>query len=210
MKSRKRNLSKYLELLHYVNKKKGFYTFLSQNIWKLIITIAIFMAIFWVLTHFVFDFNHFVCTHLNQYPAWLIMGILFLSECFTGILSPDVFIVWAKSFEHPYRIVFILASLSYIGGVISYSYGRLLYNIPMVKYWIDEKFQQQFRLLKKFGGVLIVISALAPLPFSPTSVVTGAVRYPFKSYLLLATTRYLRFYGYAWFLFLVVKHSGPC
>lgn len=210
MEKKKRALQRYIEVLHYANKKKGFYAFLSKNVWNLLLTISVFMGIFWILTNYVFDFNHFVCEHLNQYPAWMIMGILFLSESFTGILSPDIFIVWAKSFEHPYRIVFVLASLSYIGGVISYGYGRLLYNVSFIKYWIDEKFQNQFRLLKKFGGVLIVVSALAPLPFSPMSVVTGAVRYPLKSYLILASTRYVRFYGYAWFLYLVVKNSGPC
>lgn len=210
MEKKKRDLPRYFEVIHYVNKKKGVYAFISKNVWKLILTISFFMGIFWILTHYVFDFNHFVCEHLNKYPVWLIMGILFLSESFTGILSPDIFIVWAKSFEHPYRIVFILATLSYLGGVISYGYGRLLYNVSFIKYWIDEKFKEQFRLLKRFGGILIVVSALAPLPFSPMSVVTGAIRYPFKNFLILAATRYLRFYGYAWFLYLVVKNSGPC
>ncbi|RCX03801.1 YqaA family protein [Schleiferia thermophila] len=210
MEKKNRSFGKYLEILHYANRKRGVYSFLGKNLWKLLLTIAVFMVIFWVLTHYVFDFNHFVCTHLTKYPAWLIMGFLFLSECFTGILSPDIFIVWAKSFEYPYRIVFILASLSYIGGIISYSYGRLFYRIKVVRYWIDDKFKEQFDLLKKFGGILIVTSALAPLPFSPVSVVTGAIKYPFKKYVLLASTRYLRFYGYAWFLYMVVKNSGPC
>lgn len=134
----------------------------------------------------------------SRLPNWLIVGTLFLSECFTGILPPDMYIIWAKSFKHPYLVVFILALSSYVGGIISWFIGTQLHRLKKVKQWVDIKFAEQFKLFRKFGGLVIFISALTPLPFSPVSVVAGMVDYPIKKYLLVALSRFLRFFLYAY------------
>lgn len=140
----------------------------------------------------------------SKLPNWLIIGTLFISECFTGILPPDMYILWAKSFEHPYLIVFILAVSSYIGGIISWYIGTQLHRLKNVKKWVDIKFAEQFKLFKKYGGLVIFISALTPLPFSPVSVVAGIVEYPLRAYLLVALSRFLRFFLYAYVFYQVL------
>ncbi len=133
----------------------------------------------------------------SHLPNWLIVGTLFLSECFTGILPPDMYIIWAKSLPHPYFMVFILALSSYVGGIISWFIGTQLHRLKRVKQWVHIRFSEQFKTFKKYGGLVIFISALTPLPFSPVSVVAGMVEYPFRLYWLVALSRFLRFFLYA-------------
>jgi membrane protein YqaA with SNARE-associated domain len=137
----------------------------------------------------------------SRLPNWLIVGTLFISECFTGILPPDMYILWAKSLDYPYLMVFILALSSYVGGIISWYIGTQLHRLKRVKQWVHIKFSEQFKTFRKFGGLVIFISALTPLPFSPVSVVAGMVEYPFKNYLLVALSRFLRFFLYAFVLY---------
>ncbi len=137
----------------------------------------------------------------SKLSPWLIITTLFISECFTGILPPDMFIIWAKTLDHPYLMVFVLALVSYTGGIISWYIGTKLHKLNRVKKWVDVKFKEQFALFKKFGGLVIFISALTPLPFSPISVVSGIVGYPLKSYLLVALSRFLRFFLYAFVIY---------
>lgn len=134
----------------------------------------------------------------SRLPNWLIVGTLFISECFTGILPPDMYILWAKSLSYPYFMVFILALSSYIGGMVSWYTGTQLHRLKKVKQWVDIKFAEQFETFKKYGGLVIFISALTPLPFSPVSVVAGMVGYPFRLYWIVALSRFLRFFLYAY------------
>lgn len=198
------------KLYHHYLDRSGGYKFMWKNLFKLIGVLVVFAAVVWFISAFLIDFDHIMCNVMTRFPDWVIIGTLFLSESFTGILSPDVFILWGKAQPNGNTMVFILALVSYTGGVISYSYGRLLYRIPKVKFWVREKFQEQFKLIKKFGGLLIFLSTLTPLPYSPVSVVAGVIKFPLKWYLFLSLARFARFYLYAYLLYSVVQSQGPC
>jgi membrane protein YqaA with SNARE-associated domain len=94
-------------------------------------------------------------------------------------------------------MVSVLAVLSYVGGVIAYFIGKYIGSQPKIEQWILSKFSKRFKLIQKWGGVLIVFAALFPLPFSSICLVAGAVRFPFKTFLLLGLFRFARFFGYA-------------
>jgi membrane protein YqaA with SNARE-associated domain len=95
----------------------------------------------------------------------------------------------------------LLALVSYIGGVLSYFVGKRIHYFPIVQKWINNRFQEQSLQLKKFGGLLIFLSAIAPLPFAPVCTIAGIVNFRLRLFLILATTRFLRFFLYAFFIF---------
>lgn len=190
--------------MHNYYKRTGRYTFIGKNLLRLIAVLVGFAVFVWLFTTYVIDLDKMEELIFSHLPNWLIVGTLFLSECFTGILPPDMFILWARTFEHPYLVVFILALSSYVGGIISWFIGTRLHHLKRVKQWVDIKFAEQFKLFRKYGGLVIFISALTPLPFSPVSVVAGMVDYPIGKYLLVALSRFLRFFLYAYIFYQVL------
>jgi membrane protein DedA with SNARE-associated domain len=60
-------------------------------------------------------------------------------------------------------------------------------------------------MIEKWGGLVIIMAALFPLPFAMISTIAGIVKYPFKTYLLYGLTRYIRFYLYAIVIFGALK-----
>ncbi|MCH8555650.1 MAG: VTT domain-containing protein [Schleiferiaceae bacterium] len=191
-------------LTHEYYKRKGGYRFLGQNFLKLLIFLAIAAAGLYAFSEFVLDINSVTNYIFKRFEPWFIVLTLFISESFTGILPPDLYILWAADATvlHPWILVFILATVSYLGGVISYAYGTQLIKIRWVHRYVNEKFAEQFEQIRRFGGLLIFIAAIAPLPFSPISVVAGVVKFPFRKYLFVALSRYVRFFLYALVLFL--------
>lgn len=189
---------------HNYFKRTGRYRFMGKNVLRLILVIGAFVLALWGFTTFVLDIDQMEEMIFSQLPNWLIFTTLFLSECFTGILPPDMYIIWAKTFPHPYLVVFFLAVLSYTGGIISWAIGTQIHRLKRVKLWVDYKLKEQVKLFRRYGGLVIFISALTPLPFSPVSLVAGMIEYPFRLYWLVALSRFLRFFLYAYFLYQVI------
>lgn len=171
---------------------------------RLLLILAAFAGFVWFVTTYIIDLEAIMDYVFFSLPDSMVITTLFISECFLGILPPDLYILWARTFDDPYFMVFILASVSYLGGIISWFIGKQIYRIPQVQIWVHKKFSELFRTFKKYGGLLIFISAMAPLPFSPVSTVAGVVNYPFGKYLIIALSRFLRFFLYAYVLYRVV------
>jgi len=73
--------------------------------------------------------------------------------------------------------------------------------MPTVYEYLEVKMQKHVKMIRKWGGFLIVVGALLPIPFSMTSIAAGAIKYSFKNYLLFGMIRFLRFYLYALVIF---------
>ncbi|MCC5915968.1 MAG: hypothetical protein JJU02_01440 [Cryomorphaceae bacterium] len=210
MAKNKRALKERSKLYHQYYKRTGGYSFLGQNMIKLLVVLGVFGALLYVLSTYVLDVETLMCDWFTRFPPWMVIATLFASECFLGLLPPDAYILWGKTFAHPYFIVLILAAVSYLGGLISYGYGTLLYKIPQVNFWIEEKFAIQFSQIRRFGGLLVFLAAMAPLPFSPVSMVAGMVRFPFRLFWTIALARFLRFFLYAMILYAFLPGFQPC
>ena len=189
-----------LNTYHHYYKRKGVYTFLWKNSLKISIGFAMVIAGFLIFKEYVPNYNTKLESVLNSINTWWALSIFFLSETILGLIPPDLFIVWTKKFDSPYKMVSLLAILSYVGGVLAYFIGRYVGSLPLVESWILTKFDKHFVMIRKWGGVLIVFAALFPLPFSSVCSVAGAVRFPFKTFLILGLFRFIRIFGYALFL----------
>ena len=112
-----------------------------------------------------------------------IFVIFFASESFLGLLPPEIFIAWTDQTVHPFANLALLSLLSYLGGVVSYGIGRGVLYIPSVHNYVEIKIEKQIENIRKWGGILIVVGALLPLPFSIASMAAGIIKYDFKTYL---------------------------
>ncbi|MGB0176797.1 MAG: YqaA family protein [Owenweeksia sp.] len=189
---------------HHYFKRTGRYRFMGKNLLRVFAVIAAFAVGAWLVTNYLIDLDTVMSFIFNRFSKWTVVATLLISESVIGLLPPDLYIFWAKTLSRPYTMVLILALASYTGGIISYLVGTQLYKLPRVKQWVHIRFAEQFATFRKYGGLLIFISAMAPLPFSWVSVVSGVVKYPFPKYLLIALSRLLRFFLYAFIFYQVL------
>ncbi len=194
--AKQKNIKDKASIYHKHYKRTGLYALVWKNVFVVVGVLAAAVITLIILDKF-FDVEAYftqIVESLNPKHVYL---FFFVSETFLGLVPPDIFIVWGKHFEFPYLIVTYLAVLSYIGGVLSFLIGKQIRKIPLVNNFVEKKFADNYRLIQQYGGLIIVISALLPLPYSTISMVAGTVHYRLKSYLLLGLTRFIRFFLYA-------------
>ena len=199
----KNSVSKRLGLLNRYFKITRFYSFLKHTAFKGVFLIVIFIAIVFLLDTFVVDINLLLSNFVDSFSPLVIFTIFLISESILGLLPPEVFIVWVSKSSFPYLFLFTLASISYLGGVISYFIGGRLFLIPAVKNYIEFKIANHIVNLRKWGGVFVFLGAVSPLPHSMVSMACGLIKYNFKNYLLWSLFRYVRFLVYALVIFQV-------
>jgi len=198
--SKPRSFSRKTWLTHEFLKRSGRYRFIGQNLWKLSISLVVLGTVIGLVNHFFIDIDVLMENLFSRFSDWAILAVFFASESLLGLIPPDLFIFWTATFNSPWLMIGLLAVLSYGGGVISFYLGQNLRRFPAINNWVHFKFRQQVLVFHKFGGLLIFVAALTPLPFSPISVIAGAVEYPFKSYWKMALSRVLRFFLYGFIL----------
>ncbi len=193
--------TKRLKLLNRYYKITNFYSFLKDTSIKGGIVIIIFVAILIMLEYFLFDFNSILDNLVAMYPPQIIFSFFFVSETIMGIIPPEIFIAWASKSATPWLFLFILATMSYLGGIVAYYIGNRLFLIPTIKNHLENKITKHIENLRKWGGLFVFIGAMLPLPHSIVSLACGLIHYKFTNYLLWALFRYLRFAIYALLIF---------
>ena len=152
-------------------------------------------------------FNHYVDIDSSAFlqnlgdRVGLVFTIYFLSELILGIIPPEMFMMWSLELSHgrDYLTDLVtLAMISYIAGVAAYLFGLYFHRTVIYRYLRRRylgKFENYFY---KFGGFLLIVAAITPLPYSGICMITGAVNYPRRSFFLLTLFRFVRYavYGY--------------
>ncbi|WP_449532496.1 YqaA family protein [Flavobacterium sp.] len=192
---------KKLAVLNRYYKITQFYSFLKDTAVKGVVVILIFATVLVALEYFFLDFNHLLNTLVVKYSAEIILSFFLLSETVLGLVPPELFIAWASKSAMPWLFLFVLASLSYVGGILAYFIGNRLFLIPAVKNHIENKIAVHITNLRKWGGLFVFIGAMLPIPHSIVSVACGMIKYNFKHYLLWALFRYVRFIIYGFVIF---------
>ncbi len=189
-----------LHLLHQYYLYTGFYTFVGQAIKKALPYILVIIAAVFVLNKF-FNINEFLIHLTEILPVNGVLTFFFISEIFLGLVPPEIFIAWTGKLDLPWLYLSILALLSYLGGLCSYWIGIGITKIPRVHNYLEIKMKKQLKNSKKWGGFLIVVGALLPLPFSVSCMAAGIIGFPFKSVMLFGSLRLVRFLIYGLVIF---------
>lgn len=189
---------------HFFYYRKGFYTFLKQLLIKFGILMGVILLGLILFEYYTPGISYYFSKYSLVVSNEIILAVFFLSETILGLIPPDLFIVWAKQFSHPYAMVLLLAVLSYTAGFLSYYLGVKLGGIKKISELINIKFADEFKMLRSWGGFIIVIAALFPLPYSTMCLGAGMLRYSFRALVLLGLFRIVRFFAYAAVLYQVV------
>ena len=117
-----------------------------------------------------------------SYSSTFIFSFFLASETFLGIIPPEIFIAWASRSANPWFFLLILATISYVGGIISYLIGNRLFLIPSIKNHVENKIAKHIVNLRKWGGLFVLLGAISPIPHSLVSLASGLIKYNFKYY----------------------------
>ncbi|MFC5045380.1 YqaA family protein [Aquimarina hainanensis] len=205
MKSNSKSVKKTrLQLLHQYYSYTGFYKFLGKSLKKALPPILLFIAALLFINYFVVNINDLLIYVTENYSDYTVFGIFFASESILGLIPPEIFIAWSDKASSPITYLSILALLSYLGGVVSYFSGIAIAKIPTMKNYLEVKMAKHIKNTRKWGGFLIIVGALLPIPFAITSIAAGIIGYPLTNYLLFGLLRFLRFYLYAAAIFSLI------
>ena len=199
----KSKLGKRLSLINRYFKITQFYSFIKSTAFKGAIVAIIFIVLLLFVDSFIVDIGSLLTNLVETCSPLVILSVFLLSESFLGLLPPEIFIAWASKSSNSYLNLFLLSSISYIGGIISYFIGNRLFLIPSVKDHIELKIAKHITNLRKWGGIFVFLGAVSPIPHSIVSMACGLIKYNFKYYLLWSLFRFIRFLVYALVIFQV-------
>jgi membrane protein YqaA with SNARE-associated domain len=205
--ARKRKIktnSQKAKLLHYYYSRTGFYMFIWESLKKAFFPIVAVIISLFLFNKYIYNINDGLQTITETFSRLGILVTFFVSETVLGLLPPEIFIAWSKKTVSPVLNLSILATLSYLGGLISYFIGKTILKIKSVKEYLEVKMAENLKNTSKWGGFLIIVGALLPIPFSVTCMAAGMIKYPFKNVVFFGLFRFIRFAIYAWAIFSVV------
>jgi len=189
---------------HRYYKITGFYSFVMESIKRSLPPVLLIVALVALFHFFIMPLPEALDLAVAELPNYGVLGFFFVSETVLGLIPPELFIAWAGKTADPELNLFFIALLSYLGGMCSYFLGRWSLKIPAIHNYLEVKMAKQLIMARKWGGILIAVGALLPLPFSVGSLVAGMLRYPFKYWVLIGLLRFLRFAVYGAAIFSVV------
>ena len=193
-----------IRLLHQYYSYTGFYSFVWKSLKKAVLPIVLFIGALWAIDHYLLDIEDMLVTITETYAPIEVLAIFFLSESLLGLVPPELFIAWAGKSISPFLYLSLLATASYLGGIVSYYIGVGITKIPAVHNAMEVKMAKHIKNTRKWGGFLIIVGALLPIPFAMTSIAAGIIKLPFSSYLIFGLLRYARFYLYSLVIFEMV------
>ena len=177
-------------------------SFLFRNLIKGLLWFAVIITAFILLEGYIQENFKSHIDDIRANPG-ILYGIYTLSEIIFGILPPELFMmIWILDDIDLSGFIInlsILTVISYGAGILGYYIGKTFSKTPFYQNRIREKYLKQYeKSLKKFGGYLVFVGAVTPVPFSATCMLAGSVNMNFKNFLLICITRILRFSVYGW------------
>ena len=121
-------------------------------------------------------------------------SIYFFSEV-SSLFPPEIFILaldkstfWVYAWG-----VFVLSMFSYLAAICMYILGHFLGSMSWFHRFVYRFYKRELRQLKRFGALLVLLSALTPVPYAITCLLVGSSGLSPRSFMWYAAFRYLRF-----------------
>ena len=123
-----------------------------------------------------------------------------IAEVFFGLLPPELFMAWGleQGDNTTYiLIVSFLALISYGAGWFNFILGRNFRKLVIVRFLITKYLKKYIVYLDKYGGFLLIVAAVTPLPYTAICLLVGTLKYSPKKFFLYTLSRIARFAVYA-------------
>ncbi|WP_154856046.1 YqaA family protein [Cyclobacterium xiamenense] len=174
--------------------------FLLLNLLKSFFYLALLVGLFLLFRHFSTEEQRYAWFGSIYDNTVLVMGMFVLSEILFGIIPPEVFMLWSLETASigPYFLsIGILSVISYGAGFLNFTLGRWVRDKDWISRTRFPRLRRYMRLFEKYGGYLVVVASITPLPFSAISLLSGVGGLHPRTYLLLSLFRILRYFVYA-------------
>lgn len=173
--------------------------FLLRNLLKGILWLTILVTAY-ILAKKYLDFDLETLLGPLYENAFLIFTIFFTSEVIFGIIPPELFMFWALRNED--LIIYLgnivaLSIMSYFAGVLGYYIGSYFNSTRIYRLLRRNYLGRYEKLFNQYGGFLVIVAALTPLPFSAICMLVGAVKFSFRKFVWFSLFRFLRFLVYS-------------
>lgn len=189
------------KLLHQYYKYTGFYAFIWQGIKKAVLPTLLIVGVLFFINEKIININEGIVYATKNFSDLFLFSIFLISESILGLIPPDIFIAWTKNTDTPLLYLTTLAVLSYTGGVIAYFMGKSIASIPSVHQYMYSKMTKHIINMQKWGGFLIIVGALLPLPFAMACLAAGMINFNRKDFFLFSIFRIFRFVIYGFILY---------
>lgn len=175
--------------------------FLFKNLIRGLLWFAVIITVFILTEDYIME-NFQADINAIQDRPLLTYTVFFISEVVFGLVPPEFFMmVWILHKVTVLQFVInltILTLISYVAGIIGYYIGKNFSKLEFYKKISDRYLAPYQKQLKLYGGYLVFVGAVTPVPFSATCMLAGSVDLPFKNFLLICITRIVRFAVYGW------------
>jgi membrane protein YqaA with SNARE-associated domain len=174
-------------------------SFLLKNLAKGLAWFAVFITVYIVYREDIAVYQQQINTLGDNLP--LLFSVFTVSEIVFGILPPEIFmLIWQHQGDMAQYIInlSVLTIISYGAGILGYYIGNRFSKTAFYKKIHARYLQQYDKKLKKYGGYLVLVGAVTPVPFSATCMLAGSVNLSFKNFLLICISRIVRFAAYGW------------
>lgn len=176
--------------------------FLLKNLFRgLIWLVVIVGGYFYLKNHYDFSLSDILGPVYDQ-PI-TIFAIFLGSEVIFGIIPPELFMIWALRNENLslyVQNIIALSTISYIAGALGYYIGGH-FNTTRLYATLQKNYLGRFeKHLNRFGGFLVIVASITPLPFSGICMLMGTIKYPVKRFMYFALLRFVRFGVYSYII----------
>jgi membrane protein DedA with SNARE-associated domain len=181
-------------------KEENKYRFLFRNLFRGLLILGVFILAFILFKKFdgADYFEWLEPVYSNPFLVYLIYSI---SEIFFGIFPPEVFMAWGlkQGDGSSYvLIITILMLISYAAGWINFLVGLAFRQLSTIR-WLIRKYLKKYVIyLHRFGGFLIIVAAVTPIPYAAVCLIVGTVNYSKRKFFLYTLFRLARFIVYAY------------
>lgn len=179
---------------------RDYWSFILRSTFRAVVYFGLIAALFFLYQNLLpSDWKQILAPVADN--GQLVFLIYTLSETFFGIIPPEFFVMWALT-RPPLVFILIVAALavlSFLAALVNFYVGTRLHSGRIYRWLISGRLRKYVDYYHRFGGIIILISALTPLPFAAISLISGTLGFPFRSYLVFASARFLRFLFYGLF-----------
>lgn len=146
-------------------------------------------------------FNHMTAEIAGRTLLGLFYASFFGSLFFIMIPVELLFGYYLLEGYSPFLVAVFVITATTIGMIINYGIGRLI-GKGLLKLILKQKFTVASKRIEKYGSLVVFFGNVIIFPMEAVAVVLGAVKFPFKKYLILT------FFGRVIKFWILIYFSG--
>ena len=169
---------------------------------RLLITIAVLMALMGLLGYFLKDELIAVSeAFVGALGGWGVMLGFFLADALVLPIPHDAFTTFGLVAGIPFWTCVAWASVgSVVGAHVGFGIGQYLSHTALYRRVMERRGREVRMLTEKYGVIALLVGCLGPLAYSLVCWAGGAVRIRYRDFLLVTLLRIPRVAGYLYLI----------